>query len=370
MDMRAKKAQTTTLPLPEHNLDFAITLNNEIITGSFVKEMRKILSQDRLKQFYEKKWQKDHKTIMWDLLFKAIKSKKPVRVIIKMIHNLTPTQQFMRKRGLSPDAMCFFCNKDDKTIPHILVCPYRKENHIEICYDKTCKKLKIKSEEEKRKNHRIITTMILGPQDNETKEKFKQQLKQGWDKVIRGFLTNEWQTEINQLSETIKNPEDFSKIIMALWETGEYAWKQRNTDFNPTNRYKYQQREYQTTIDLNIIYQFRQYLDQELTDLLEENVENHIKQELHTKEGWLLMYKTIFKENIDNIDGEIWKINQNEILEELQNNFNDENDNDQTETDRETANEGSSRIQELNPSPIPGDQRECVTPDQNRSMDD
>jgi hypothetical protein len=169
MDMRAKKAQTTTLPLPEHNLDFTVTLNNERITGSFVKEMRKILSQGRLKQFYKRKWQKDFQTIIWDPFFNAIKSKKPGRVIIKMIHNLTPTQQFMQKRGLSLDAMCFFCNKDDKTIPHILVCPYRKENHIEICYNKTCKKLKMKSKEEKRKIHRIINTMILGPQDNETK---------------------------------------------------------------------------------------------------------------------------------------------------------------------------------------------------------
>jgi ribonuclease HI len=42
VEMRVKKAQTTTLPLPEHNLDFAVTLNNERITGSFVKEMSKI----------------------------------------------------------------------------------------------------------------------------------------------------------------------------------------------------------------------------------------------------------------------------------------------------------------------------------------
>jgi ribonuclease HI len=124
MDMRAEKAQTTILPLSEHQLAFAVTINNERITGSFVKEMRNILSQDRLKQFYERKWQQDHKTIMWDLLFKAIKSKKQGRVIIKMIHNLTPTQQFIQKRGLSPDAMCFFCSKDDETIPHILICPY------------------------------------------------------------------------------------------------------------------------------------------------------------------------------------------------------------------------------------------------------
>jgi hypothetical protein len=192
-----------------------------------------------LKQFYEQKSQQDYQTIMWDPFFKAIKSKKPGWVMIKMIHNLKPTQQFMQKRGLSPDSMSFFCNKDYKTIPHILVCPYCKENHIEICYDKTCKKLKIKSEEEKRKIHSIITTMILGPQDNETKEKFKQQLKHGWDKVIRGFLTNKWQAEINQLSETIKNPEDYGKIIMIVWETCKNAWKQRNLDFNSTDRYEY-----------------------------------------------------------------------------------------------------------------------------------
>jgi hypothetical protein len=82
------------------------------------------------------------------------------------------------------------------------------------------------------------------------------------------------------------------------------------------------------------------------------------------------MYKTIFKENIDKIDGEIWKITQNGIFEELQSKFNNENDNYQSETNHEKANKGSSRIQELNPSPIPGDQRDCVTPDQDTSMDD
>jgi hypothetical protein len=122
---------------------------------------------------------------------------------------------------------------------------------------------------------------------------------------------------------------------MMVWETWENAWKQRNIDFNPTNRYKYQQREYQTTSNLNIIYQCKQYLEQKLADLLEDKVENYINQELHTKEGCLLMYKTIFKENIDKIDGEIWKITQNKILEELQSNFDDENDNVQIKTDHE-----------------------------------
>jgi hypothetical protein len=61
--------------------------------------------------------------------------------------------------------------------------------------------------------------------------------------------------------------------------------------------------------------------------LLEEKVENHIKQALHTKEGWLLMSKTIFKENIEKIDEKIWKITQNRILEEIQSNFKDKNNN-------------------------------------------
>jgi hypothetical protein len=60
---------------------------------------------------------------------------------------------------------------------------------------------------------------------------------------------------------------------VTLWETWENTWKQRNIDFNATDRYEYQQREYQTTIDLNIIYRCRQYLDQELANLLEEKVE-------------------------------------------------------------------------------------------------
>jgi hypothetical protein len=121
----------------------------------------------------------------------------------------------------------------------------------------------------------------LGPEDNGSIEKFKHQIEHGWDKVIRGFLTNEWQAEINQLSETIKSPEDYSTIIMMLWETWENACKQRNLDFDSTDRYEYQQREYQTTVDLNIIYRCKQYLDQKLVYLLEEQFENHIRQALH-----------------------------------------------------------------------------------------
>jgi hypothetical protein len=74
-------------------------LNNERITGSFVKEMRKILSQSRLKHFYKQKWQKGYRIILWDPFIKAIKRRKPGRVILKMIHNLTPTQQFTQKLG-------------------------------------------------------------------------------------------------------------------------------------------------------------------------------------------------------------------------------------------------------------------------------
>jgi hypothetical protein len=59
-----QKAHTTTLPLTEHNLDYAVKLNDERITGSFVTKMRKILSQGRLKKFYEQKWKTDYQTIM------------------------------------------------------------------------------------------------------------------------------------------------------------------------------------------------------------------------------------------------------------------------------------------------------------------
>jgi hypothetical protein len=151
-------------------------------------------------------------------LFQSDHKKKNREIDNKMIQNLTQTQQFMQKRGLNPDSMCFFCNQDEETKPHILVFPYFKENQTEICYNKTWKKLKVKSEEEKRKIHSIITSMISGPQDNETKEKFKHQSKRGWDKVIRGFL-KKWQAKISQSSETIKSPEDYCKIIMMVWET-------------------------------------------------------------------------------------------------------------------------------------------------------
>jgi hypothetical protein len=48
----------------------------------------------------------------------------------------------------------------------------------------------------------------------------------------------------------------------------------------------------------------------------------------------------------------------------------DEYNDNQAETEQEKAKDGSSKIQELNPSPIPGKQRDCVTVDQDTSIDD
>jgi hypothetical protein len=184
-----------------------------------------------------------YQIIMWDPFFKAIKRIKNRKRNNKNDSKSHTSTTIHTKHGLSPDSICFFCNNDEEIIPHMHVCPYCKESQIKICYNKTCKKLKVKSEEDKRKIYSIITTMISGPQDNETKEKFKHQLKHGWDKVIRGFLRNKSQAEMSQLSETIKNTKDLSTIITMVWETWENSGKQRNLDFNSTNRYEYQQRE-------------------------------------------------------------------------------------------------------------------------------
>jgi hypothetical protein len=85
--------------------------------------------------------------------------------------------------------------------------------------------------------------------------------------------------------------------------------------------------------------------------------QNHIGQSLHTKEGWLHMYKAIFKENIDKIDGDIWKITQNRVLEDLKK-VKEEYYHYERETEQVNGIEGRSRTKELNPSPIPGEQRD------------
>jgi hypothetical protein len=121
-----KKAQTIFHTLQDHELDFAIMVNNKRITGSITKEIKNILSRNRPLNFYKTKWATEYQNIMREHFNAVIKRRKSGRIIIEMIHNLTPTQQFIQKPGLSLDSRCFFCNEDDETIPHILTCSYRK----------------------------------------------------------------------------------------------------------------------------------------------------------------------------------------------------------------------------------------------------
>jgi hypothetical protein len=73
LDMRAKRAQMIPPSLQEQTPDFSVMLNNEKITGSIVKEIGRVLSQDHLQQVYKKKWQNKYQNIMWEPFFNAIK---------------------------------------------------------------------------------------------------------------------------------------------------------------------------------------------------------------------------------------------------------------------------------------------------------
>jgi hypothetical protein len=111
-----------------------------------------------------------------------------------------------------------------------------------------------------------------------------------------------------------------STIITIIWETWEDALQQKNSDFNPY---------------LNIIHKFTQYLDQKLTELLEDKVKDHIQQSLNNNEIWLQKYKTIFKEKIDKIEGEIWKTKETRVLKDLYSTIKEEYNNYDSEKEQE-----------------------------------
>jgi hypothetical protein len=65
--------------------------------------------------------------------------------------------------------------------------------------------------------------MVKGPEDNKESSKYLMQQKNGWDKVIQGYLTTEWLEEAKELEEETDTPDILSVTIAAMWEIWEEA---------------------------------------------------------------------------------------------------------------------------------------------------
>ena len=101
------------------------TIHGKRISGDPVKFMRQLLQKEIMEKYYKKKIGVNHEHINWSVFAKALKKKRAKGALLKMIHGLSPTQQYLTKMRLIRHAECPCCSSEFEEVFHILRCKER-----------------------------------------------------------------------------------------------------------------------------------------------------------------------------------------------------------------------------------------------------
>jgi hypothetical protein len=148
MDYRAKRMQQVTQHIPDwtHQNKYQILYNNETINGKFIKSLWQEIGSTRLQVHYKNKFKENYDNILWDSFTFACQNYNPKKGVLKMIHNIAPTQITLHRRHLSHDMLCPICQEADETIMHIIQCNDSNGNLQQHFCTLLNKKLKTKTD--------------------------------------------------------------------------------------------------------------------------------------------------------------------------------------------------------------------------------
>jgi hypothetical protein len=181
---------------------------------------------------YKEKFKEKYDSILWESFIFACQNGNPKRGILKMIHNIAPTQITLYRRHLSHDALCPICRNKEETTTHILRCNDNNGAIKQHFCTMLNKKLKGKTDEHKTNINDIYQSIIDKPTGSLQCIKLEMQHSLGWECCIRGFLRSEL-LEISRLLNLEKpDAKIIGWIIIMLWKTWNEAWKVRNKRFN------------------------------------------------------------------------------------------------------------------------------------------
>jgi hypothetical protein len=121
MDSRAKRMQQVVQHTPDwtHQNKYQILYNNETINGKIIKSLWQKIGSTRLCLHYKNKFKENYDNILWDSFIFACQNHYPKKGVLKMIHNIAPTQITLHRRHLSHDTLCPICQESEETIMHI-----------------------------------------------------------------------------------------------------------------------------------------------------------------------------------------------------------------------------------------------------------
>jgi hypothetical protein len=111
MDSRAKRMQQVAQHIPDwtHQNKYQILYNNETINGKIINSLQQEIGSTRLRLHYKNKLKENYENILWDSFNFACQNYNPKKGVLKMIHNIAPTQTTLHRRHLSHDMLCPIC---------------------------------------------------------------------------------------------------------------------------------------------------------------------------------------------------------------------------------------------------------------------
>jgi hypothetical protein len=329
LNIRADKLanqQQTSIPSTQEPEDHTVytLMKGRTITSKPIATMRYKIAKTRLKNYMKEKLKGHEEKVEWKVFEASIeKFKRLPTSLIKLIHNVTPTQAHMFKLKLTNCNKCPCCKEETETIHHIIICKEREMDGFQLFQSIVKEKIK-KSHISEKLMKQVYTTIITSTNQIEGFTSQEQQMI-GWHKLLQGYFSSEWLAFFENLPGDIPGSTYVENIIIAIWKTWHQAWSIRNASIDETARYSQQMIRDNLICDLEVIYTNRRWLSHRTSATLEANLQQHLK---HTQSNiihWLEMHKQKCKEEINKRDPNQWEKTRKEIISREMEKFNDPN---------------------------------------------
>ena len=99
-----------------------------------------------------------------------------------------------------------------------------------------------------------------------------------------------------------------STVIVSIWKTWLVMWHQRNSTIDYNARYCTQVQDNNNQLSLQIVYDLRHKLGTNTNKVMKQSFEEHFKLPRNQISDWLVMYRQVSKQVIDEQDPELWNI--------------------------------------------------------------
>jgi hypothetical protein len=195
----------------------ALFLKGNSITGNIIKELRQSIQQQIIQEHYQHIFGEAYPHIVWEVLQLTIKKSHFTPSLLKMVHNICPTQAYKVKLKLTPHSHCPCCTQSPEDIHHVLTCPKRESLSRFRFIQEIQKSLKI-DESHQPLMHHIFDSVAYKRNCISTDNPFSVQNQIRWDKILRGFITDGWESITSSLNQKGKWTKTMSLIISTLWK--------------------------------------------------------------------------------------------------------------------------------------------------------